>query len=121
MIAADVDGNDIWVGTAKGLGWGIGEGYYPGTKERPLYAYGQPVRSRAAKAAEAMRSRAARGGMRSRCVADCGCSRRPGRVAADKAREGRRRRARTTSRSTTRRSRGAEEDRRGRRLRDAAD
>ena len=42
-IAADVDGNDIWVGTAKGLGWGIGEGYYPGTKERPLHAYGQPV------------------------------------------------------------------------------
>jgi hypothetical protein len=43
MIAADVDGNDIWVGTAKGLGWGIGEGYYPGTKQRPLYAYGQPA------------------------------------------------------------------------------
>ena len=41
MIAADVDGNDIWVGTAKGLGWGIGEGYYPGTKERARYAYGQ--------------------------------------------------------------------------------
>jgi hypothetical protein len=41
MIAADVDGNDIWVGTAKGLGWGIGEGYYAGTRERPLYAYGQ--------------------------------------------------------------------------------
>jgi hypothetical protein len=31
------------VGTGKGLGWGIGEGYYPGTKERPLYAYGTPV------------------------------------------------------------------------------
>ena len=42
---ADVDGNDIWVGTGKGLGWGIGEGYYPGTKERPLYAYGQPLAS----------------------------------------------------------------------------
>ncbi len=42
-IAADVDGDDIWVGTAKGLAWGIGEGYYPGTRERPLYAYGQPV------------------------------------------------------------------------------
>jgi hypothetical protein len=40
MIAADVDGDDIWVGTAKGLGWGVGEGYYPGTKPRPLYAYG---------------------------------------------------------------------------------
>jgi ligand-binding sensor domain-containing protein len=42
-IAADVDGNDIWIGTAKGLAWGIGDGYYPGTKERPLYAYGQPA------------------------------------------------------------------------------
>jgi ligand-binding sensor domain-containing protein len=43
MISADVDGNDIWVGTSKGLGWGIGEGYYPGTKSRALYAYGQPA------------------------------------------------------------------------------
>ena len=43
MIAADVDGDDIWVGTGKGLGRGIGEGYYPGTKERALYAYGQPA------------------------------------------------------------------------------
>ena len=43
MIAADVDGNDIWIGTGKGLGWGIGEGYYPGTRERPLYAFGQSV------------------------------------------------------------------------------
>ena len=43
MIAVDVDGNDIWAGTSKGLGWGIGDGYYPGTKERPLYVYGQPV------------------------------------------------------------------------------
>jgi hypothetical protein len=43
MIAADVDGDDIWVGTAKGVGWGMGEAYYPGTKQRPLYAYGQPA------------------------------------------------------------------------------
>jgi hypothetical protein len=41
MIAAEVDGDDIWIGTGKGLGWGIGEGYYPGTRERPLYASGQ--------------------------------------------------------------------------------
>jgi ligand-binding sensor domain-containing protein len=34
-IAVDVDGPDIWVATSKGLGWGIGEGYYPGLKERP--------------------------------------------------------------------------------------
>jgi ligand-binding sensor domain-containing protein len=40
-IAADVDGDDIWVGTSKGLGWGIGEGYYPGTKARGLYTYGE--------------------------------------------------------------------------------
>jgi len=46
MIAADVDGNDIWVGTGKGLGWGIGDGYYAGTKERPLYAFGLPVSPR---------------------------------------------------------------------------
>lgn len=35
MINADVDGNDIWVATGKGLGLGIGEGYYAGLKERP--------------------------------------------------------------------------------------
>lgn len=35
MIAVDFDGNDVWTGTAKGLGWGIGEGYYPGLRERP--------------------------------------------------------------------------------------
>jgi ligand-binding sensor domain-containing protein len=43
IIAADVDGDDIWVGTGKGLGWGKGEGYYPGLRDRPLYAYGQPA------------------------------------------------------------------------------
>jgi hypothetical protein len=43
MIGADVDGDDIWVATAKGLAWGKGEGYYPGLHERPLYTYGQPV------------------------------------------------------------------------------
>ncbi|MCY2986376.1 MAG: regulator [Planctomycetota bacterium] len=35
IIALDVDGNDTWVGTAKGLGWAIGTGYYPGLKEDP--------------------------------------------------------------------------------------
>ena len=34
-INADIDGNDVWVATAKGVAWGIGEGYYPGLKERP--------------------------------------------------------------------------------------
>lgn len=37
-ISADADGDDIWVGTGKGLSWGIGEGYYPGLKPRPLHA-----------------------------------------------------------------------------------
>jgi ligand-binding sensor domain-containing protein len=35
MICADIDGNDVWVGTGKGLGHGIGEGYYAGLRERP--------------------------------------------------------------------------------------
>ena len=29
IISVDMDGNDVWVGTSKGLGHGIGEGYYP--------------------------------------------------------------------------------------------
>jgi ligand-binding sensor domain-containing protein len=36
-IALDVDGNDVWVGTGKGLGWGIGDGYYPGVRENPAW------------------------------------------------------------------------------------
>lgn len=35
IICADIDGDDVWVGTGKGLAWGIGEGYYPRLKERP--------------------------------------------------------------------------------------
>jgi len=35
QIAVEVDGNDIWAGTGKGLGWGIGEGYYRGVKADP--------------------------------------------------------------------------------------
>lgn len=31
----EFDGNDVWVGTSKGLGWGIGKGYYEGLKKRP--------------------------------------------------------------------------------------
>jgi ligand-binding sensor domain-containing protein len=42
LINADLDGNDVWVATAKGLAWGIGDGYYPGLKARPLQAYGPP-------------------------------------------------------------------------------
>ena len=40
-ICAEVDGNDVWIGTAKGLAWGIGEGYYPGRKARPRVAKGE--------------------------------------------------------------------------------
>lgn len=35
IIALDVEGSDIFVGTAKGVAWGVGEGYYPQLKERP--------------------------------------------------------------------------------------
>lgn len=35
IISLDVDGNDLWVGTGKGLGWAIGEGYYPAVRENP--------------------------------------------------------------------------------------
>jgi len=34
-ICDDVDGDDVWVGTGKGLAWGIGEGYYPRLRECP--------------------------------------------------------------------------------------
>ena len=30
----EFDGNDVWVGTSKGLAWGIGAGYYPRLKAR---------------------------------------------------------------------------------------
>ena len=29
VFGVQTDGNDVWVGTSKGLGHGIGEGYYP--------------------------------------------------------------------------------------------
>ena len=35
IISADIDGNDIFIGTSKGLAWGFGDGYYAGVKERP--------------------------------------------------------------------------------------
>jgi hypothetical protein len=34
MIAVDFDGNDVWLGTGKGLAWGIGDDYYPGVRPR---------------------------------------------------------------------------------------
>ena len=35
VLWAEIDGNDVWIGTSKGLGWAIGEGYYPGLKAKP--------------------------------------------------------------------------------------
>jgi hypothetical protein len=32
QICLDFDGNDVWAGTSKGVGHGIGEGYYPGLR-----------------------------------------------------------------------------------------
>jgi hypothetical protein len=32
---AEFDGNDVWVGTSKGLACAIGEGYYKGLRNRP--------------------------------------------------------------------------------------
>ena len=29
-LSADADGDDVWIGTSKGLAWGIGEDYYAG-------------------------------------------------------------------------------------------
>jgi ligand-binding sensor domain-containing protein len=29
-LSAEIDGNDVWIGTSKGLAWGIGEDYYAG-------------------------------------------------------------------------------------------
>lgn len=35
QIAVETDGNDLWAGSAKGLGWASGDGYYPGVKANP--------------------------------------------------------------------------------------
>jgi len=32
VLWADIDGDDVWIGTSKGLGHAIGEGYYPGLR-----------------------------------------------------------------------------------------
>jgi hypothetical protein len=32
-----MDGKDAWVGTSKGLGWAMGDDYYAGLRERPVY------------------------------------------------------------------------------------
>ncbi len=40
VLCADFDGNDAWVGTSKGLGHAIGEGYYPGLRPKTEVAVG---------------------------------------------------------------------------------
>jgi hypothetical protein len=37
VICADIDGKDAWVGTSKGLGWAMGDDYYPGLQERSVH------------------------------------------------------------------------------------
>jgi ligand-binding sensor domain-containing protein len=36
IICADIDGDDVWIGTSKGLAWGVGKGYYPRLKTRAV-------------------------------------------------------------------------------------
>jgi frataxin-like iron-binding protein CyaY len=48
VVNVDIDGNDVWIATSHGLGWGVGEGYYPRLKERPLL--GDPPRADSAAA-----------------------------------------------------------------------
>lgn len=40
-ICCDIDGNDVWVGTSKGLGQAIGTGYYRGVQEKPQWLTGK--------------------------------------------------------------------------------
>jgi hypothetical protein len=42
----EIDGNDVWVGTSKGVGWGSGSGYYKGLKARAAHKAGK-VRTKA--------------------------------------------------------------------------
>lgn len=35
-LAVDFDGNDVWIGTSKGLCRGVGEGYYPRLRPAPV-------------------------------------------------------------------------------------
>lgn len=37
IIALDTDDKDVWVGTSKGLGWGQGDAYYGGLKDRAKF------------------------------------------------------------------------------------
>jgi hypothetical protein len=56
IINADVEGDDVFIATSHGVGWGIGEGYYPRLRERPLMG----TAPKAASAAGAERAVAAK-------------------------------------------------------------
>jgi ligand-binding sensor domain-containing protein len=34
VLWTELDGDDVWIGTSKGLAWGKGAGYYPGLKSK---------------------------------------------------------------------------------------
>ena len=34
IVSMDTDGNDVFIGTSKGLAWGVGDGYYAGVRAR---------------------------------------------------------------------------------------
>ncbi len=42
VLWVDIDGNDAWVATSKGLGWAIGSGYYKGLKKPLAASHPQP-------------------------------------------------------------------------------
>lgn len=35
IVSIDLEGNDVFIGTSKGLAWGVGEGYYAGLTVKP--------------------------------------------------------------------------------------
>jgi len=45
IVNADVEGSDVFIATSHGVGWGIGEGYYPRLRERPLIGTAPPAAS----------------------------------------------------------------------------
>src|SRR5208283_5916402 len=58
ILGLDIDGNDVWVATSKGLGWAVGNGYYPGVRRRVSSGAGQPKMQAVADAADVARKAA---------------------------------------------------------------
>ena len=42
VLWVEIDGDDAWIGTSKGLGWARGRGYYPGLKSETTRAAKKP-------------------------------------------------------------------------------